>query len=103
MIKRKSLGTIEGIENMETVNIRFYKHHDGDVFAAFKDEPWNEAGDITVYEHVGQHGAASPDYVAECEVATVAESKELLAELKGRYEPDCKLVVEPDLVLKFPR
>lgn len=63
-------------------NVKFRKFPEGDIIALFPDEPDNHRGDITSYQHVGQHGAASPELVADLEHATPEEYAPLLKELE---------------------
>ncbi len=62
--------------------------------AYFPPEHWDAQGHITCYAHVGQHGAASREWLWKGKRATPEQYAELLAELRGIYEqPD-----DPDRV-----
>ncbi len=65
----------------EKTLVTFYKDADGSILAYFPLENWDSAGNKTSYEHVGQHGACSPDYVKELKVAKPAEYADLQQEL----------------------
>ncbi|MEO1208422.1 MAG: hypothetical protein AAFX78_02670 [Cyanobacteria bacterium J06638_20] len=43
----------------------FRADEDGDAIAFFPELPWNLAGDMTCYQHIGQHGSASLEYYRE--------------------------------------
>ncbi len=60
-----------------------FKLEVGDALAVFPDTPATLAGDLTVYRHIGQHGAACPDYCAALPGATPGEYAALLAELES--------------------
>ena len=62
-------------------NVIFRKFYEGDVIALFPDEVANSRGFILSYQIGGQHGAASPELIAELETATRAEFQALLNEL----------------------
>lgn len=83
------------LEDRKTVFVRFLRDSDGDVFAVFHTDasgtatvPADLSGAATVYARVGQHGAASAEYIGECEPATAEEYAELESELRGIYEAD---------------
>ena len=59
---------------------------DGDVVALFPNLDADLNGNITSYQHIGQHGAASRDLLTELRAATETEHAELHAELTHRYE-----------------
>jgi len=61
--------------------IHFKKFGDGDVIALFPEEIHSFDGYITSYQHVGQHGGASPVLMTELEDATQSEYEPLLKEL----------------------
>lgn len=67
----------------------------GEVTAVFPTEPFNTAGDFTVYAHIGQHGGGSLGWYRGTRPATESEYAELLRELRGIYEGegDTRLVV----------
>lgn len=56
----------------------------GDVIALFPRIPADNRGNVLSYEHVGQHGAASPDIVHRTKPASPATYDALLRELRGR-------------------
>lgn len=58
----------------------------GELCAYFPTESWDAAGNIASYAPVGQHGAASRAWLRKGRVATEAEYRELLRELRGIYE-----------------
>lgn len=61
----------------------FKKFEDGDVIALFPDEIADYDGNIMSYQHVGQHGAASPALIQELEDASPEEYAPLKKELEG--------------------
>lgn len=62
--------------------------HKGEVTAIFPTLPWNNAGDLTAYAHIGQHGAASLAwYYADTRPARPDEFAPLLRELQQIYAP----------------
>lgn len=58
----------------------------GDLCAYFPTESWDAAGNIASYAPVGQHGAASRTWLRKGRLATEAEYRDLLRELRGIYE-----------------
>ena len=73
----------------ETIDVSFHvdeRINNEEVFAIFPNISWSGNGDVTCYEHVGQHGEACPEYVKECRKATEDEYKDLLEELQRIYE-----------------
>ena len=63
------------------IDVVFRVFPEGDVIALFPR--WNEVGGtIMSYQHLGQHGSASPSLVRELRSATAKEYAPLLAELK---------------------
>lgn len=64
------------------INVKFKVFEDGEVIALFPDEAW-QPGAIASYQHIGQHGGASPELMTDLEDATLAEYKSLLAELES--------------------
>jgi len=64
---------------------RKWKTGDQGVIALFPDLPWNRQGQVTSYEHIGQHGAADyPGVVRQTVPASRAEAASLRRELRGR-------------------
>ena len=61
------------------VHFRFFPA--GDVIALW-DEPADCQGNISSYQHVGQHGAASPELITSLRPATEDEKGDLRAELQ---------------------
>ena len=59
-----------------------FKIEDGSTLAVFPEELATLAGDIMVYQHIGQHGAACPNYCATLPDATPSEYATLKAELE---------------------
>ena len=56
----------------------------GTVFALFPHEVADHSGNVTSYQHVGQHSAADFLYcIGSSRPATPAEYKDLLAEMEG--------------------
>ena len=89
----------------ETVRVRYRRarREDGDVVAHFVDFDADPQGNATVYQHIGQHGAASRDWLARStRKATPAEYAELHAELTRVYS-DCTLVVQQNARRKRSR
>jgi len=66
----------------ERIYVHFRVAPEGDVVALW-GEP-DRRGLISSYQHVGQHGDASPELVADWRVATAAEKADLFKELEGR-------------------
>jgi hypothetical protein len=62
------------------------------VTALFPKVKADDRGNILSYAAIGQHGAASPTLI-RCKRATPAEYADLLAELKGIYEPEDTLEI----------
>jgi hypothetical protein len=64
--------------------VQFLIHKDDmpEVFAYFPDEIWDNDGNRTSYDHVGQHGGCSPIYAEECAKATQSEYEVLQHELE---------------------
>ena len=54
---------------------------EGDVLALFPYEKWDDNGNIASYQHVGQHGGASPALLHELPPATPEQYKDLYNEL----------------------
>lgn len=44
----------------------FKQTNDGEVIAFFPYLIWDHSGNITSYQHIGQHGAASIEFYREC-------------------------------------
>ncbi len=66
----------------------FKKFKEGDVIALFPDIPFDKSGNITSYQHFGQHGAASASALRTLKPATRAEYLPLYKELiKIGYAP----------------
>jgi hypothetical protein len=63
------------------LDVVFRVFPEGDVIALFPGEGAGR-GLINSYQHVGQHGGASPALIKELRKATRAEYASLLAELK---------------------
>ena len=59
-----------------------------DVWAYFPFDMADFNGNHTCYQHVGQHGAASPGYAAECAEAKPDEYEALHNELVAIYSDD---------------
>ena len=78
---------------MEILEMRvFYvRSADGEVTAIFPDE-FDHQGNVDCYAHVGQHGSATEEFIAECDMATASEYAELHEELNVTYD-DYRLVV----------
>lgn len=74
----------------EKVLFLVHKTDDSPVFAVFPHiVGTNDPHTMTCYEHVGQHGSAHMDYVAECRLAWAEECADLKRELEGiGYELD---------------
>ena len=66
------------------------KPNAGTVFVAI-NEVWNLDGDLTAYCPIGQHGAASREYIKECKEITLDE---YLKHSKGIYTPEEYLIGE---------
>lgn len=77
-----------------TTNVIFRKWHTSqDVIALFPEEPWSSPDNCTSYEHIGQHGPASPDLIqAHTTPATPAEYEPLRQELVSIGYDDLKIV-----------
>ena len=77
---------------METVDVIFRAERAGNfkgsVTAVFPALPANKPASCTIYAHIGQHGACSPDWYARTRAATETEYAPLLGELRGIYERD---------------
>lgn len=58
----------------------------GELCAYFPTESWDAEGNIASYARVGQHGAASREWLRRGRLATEAEYGDLLRELRGIYE-----------------
>lgn len=57
---------------------------DNSIIAVFPEQHWNAYGDLASYQHTGQHGAASVDWLRkQTRLATPEEYKELFEELEG--------------------
>jgi hypothetical protein len=67
--------------------ILFRVFPEGDVIALFPNEAADLSGNITSYQRIGQHGAASPELVSELPEATPTEAAQLLKELISIYKP----------------
>ena len=64
----------------------------GELTALFPEVSADARGNILSYAAIGQHGAASPT-LTQCKRATPPEYADLLAELKGIYEPEDTLEI----------
>lgn len=53
------------------------------MIALFPDEIFDPHGNITSYQHLGQHGAASPELINELKNAKPEEYASLLKELRS--------------------
>ena len=62
--------------------VKFRIFEDGDVIALFINEVWDSKGNISSYQRIGQHGAASPELVDDLKRATPKEYGLLLKELE---------------------
>ena len=67
---------------MTTINVHFRKWEDEDVIALWNDGSAS-TGYIASYEHIGQHGDASPELISELQEATKEEYTPLLKELES--------------------
>jgi hypothetical protein len=57
---------------------------EGDIVAVFPDTIWDARGNVASYQHVGQHGGASMQWVIDDTVpASSAEYAALAAELRA--------------------
>jgi hypothetical protein len=64
------------------------------VTAFFPTEPSDYSGrTVTCYQHVGQHGGASFDYMHSGKLAKPEEYNDLLVELQQIYAPEYELKV----------
>ncbi len=62
-------------------NMVFRVFPEGDVIAIFIDEIADHKNNLMSYQHVGQHGACSPELIDELRPATLEEADDLKAEL----------------------
>jgi len=69
-----------------------YRVIEGELLAILPGVPSNY-GYVTCYVRVGQHGAASPDYVRLGRLATPDEYASLHRELSARYAPEVEFRV----------
>ncbi len=68
---------------IEPARVVFRKFKDGEVIAVFPDWLWSckPSVDLVCYQHIGQHGACSPDIAAWTKPASLDEYSPLLDEL----------------------
>jgi len=64
------------------LDVVFRVFPEGDVIAIFPDQDFAR-GQVLSYQHLGQHGGASPELVRELRPASRKEYAPLLAELKS--------------------
>ena len=78
---------------MQSLPVMFRFSRD-EVTAIFPTLPYDEsrATDVTAYAHIGQHGVAAWDWIAETRPAKESEYAPLLTELRQVYH-DYKLIV----------
>jgi len=62
--------------------VHFRKWDNGDIIAIFPNEKADMRGNVMSYEHVGQHGGASPKLIRELKPAKPNEYAELKNELE---------------------
>jgi hypothetical protein len=78
---------VEGRRNPETITAVMFrkwpKSEGGDVIALFPEELADLEGNMNSYQHIGQHGAASPDLIYHTKKATPAEYADLKEELES--------------------
>lgn len=68
---------------MSKTKVVFRKFPEGDVIALFPDYPYSPQGGIWSYQHIGQHGEASPSLIEEFQPASPEEYADLLEELQS--------------------
>ena len=68
--------------DVHSTRVYFRKFPEGDIIALFPDELWDYEGNITCYQRIGQHGAASPELITELEAASPREFSVLKRELE---------------------
>lgn len=66
---------------MKKDKVVFRKFPEGEIIALFPNEKVDLKGNINSYQHIGQHGGASPELVRELKKATPKEYRELKQEL----------------------
>lgn len=66
---------------MTKTNVYFHQFPEGDIIALFPDIICNHKGMIESYQHIGQHGAASPELLQELPEAKLADWLPLYREL----------------------
>ena len=78
--------------NDAKIRVIFRIFPQGDIIALFPEIPWNQWGDITSYQHIGQHGPAEYDYCIKIsKPATPKQYAELKRELISLgYQLDIK-------------
>lgn len=64
-------------------DVRFYKIAKNEVLAYFLNENCDNQGNKTSYQHIGQHGACSPEFIKGKRKATPEEYKDLKSELEA--------------------
>ena len=67
----------------QKTKVHFRVWEDGDAIALFPEELWDQKGNITSYEHTGQHGAAHPSLINSLTPATERQYKNLKKELES--------------------
>ena len=75
--------SFEEFSEPEEVDVEFFKHPDGEVVAVMPDIPFDYSGNVTIYSHIGQHGAGDLDYMRELEPASPEEYADLKRELES--------------------
>lgn len=67
----------------QKTKVHFRVWEDGDAIALFPEDLWDQKGNITSYEHTGQHGAAHPSLINSLTPATERQYKNLKKELES--------------------
>jgi hypothetical protein len=67
---------------MENKTRVFFKVFNGEILALFPEEIVDQSGNIQSYQHIGQHGAASPE-LKYCRNASPNEYRALKQELES--------------------
>lgn len=66
---------------MNRTNVYFHQFPEGDIIALFPDTVADRKGNIESYQHIGQHGAASPELLQDLPEAKLADWLPLYLEL----------------------
>lgn len=74
-----------------TTKVIFKKFIEGDIIALFPNEIADPNNNIMSYQHIGQHGAASPDLLHGLEDAKPSEYNDLLKEIISIGYDDLKI------------